>query len=596
MHEPFDSPSDFGLYPDRATPLKILAIIVLTIAAYRPVFNAGFIWDDDKYVTENAALRDAGGLKAIWLDPAATPQYYPLVHTSFWIEYHLWGLNPRGYHAVNILLHAANGILLWLVLRRMRVQAAWFIGIAFALHPVHVESVAWITERKNLLSGIFYLLALWAYIPFARLERAGEMAPPGAPPPARDWKSYGCAFLLYAAAILSKTVACTLPAAILLLIWWRRGRFRPDDLAPLIPMFALGIVMGVATAWLEKHHVGAVGGEWSLTLVDRALIAARAPWFYLAKIFWPARLMFIYPRWSSGTHAAWEYDLPILTLCAVGILMMLRRATGRTPLTALFFFIGTLFPALGFFDIFPFRYSFIADHFQYLASIGPIALGVGLLDEAMRRAQFNRNGPYHHGPLARILSSLFILILVVSVRMQAANYRSEEGLWLDTLRKNPNASIAYNNLGSIYARANDFERAATILGIGLERFPEDIDMIGNRAGALLQLGREEEAESALGLGLNLDPQNPWMLNTLGLLYLHRRQTDQAIDLFRRAQAIHPALADSYNNLAKALAQTGRRAEAAAALREGLAHDPSNKILRANLDALCQPISPPPTGP
>ncbi|MBI1784819.1 O-GlcNAc transferase, partial [Candidatus Sumerlaeota bacterium] len=271
MHEPFDSPSDFGLYPDRATPLKILAIIVLTIAAYRPVFNAGFIWDDDKYVTENAALRDAGGLKAIWLDPAATPQYYPLVHTSFWIEYHLWGLNPRGYHAVNILLHAANGILLWLVLRRMRVQAAWFIGIAFALHPVHVESVAWITERKNLLSGIFYLLAHWAYIPFARLERAGEMAPPGAPPPARDWKSYGCAFLLYAAAILSKTVACTLPAAILLLIWWRRGRFRPDDLAPLIPMFALGIVMGVATAWLEKHHVGAVGGEWSLTLVDRAL-------------------------------------------------------------------------------------------------------------------------------------------------------------------------------------------------------------------------------------------------------------------------------------------------------------------------------------
>ncbi len=338
-----------------------LVLIVATLAAYVPAMQGGFIWDDDDYVTDNAALRSLAGLAAIWLQPGAVPQYYPLTFTSLWLDYQLWGVAPAGYHVVNVLLHGTNAVLVWLVLRRLALPGAWLAAMVFALHPVHVESVAWITERKNVLSGAFYLGALLAYLRFAGL---------GAPAAeAERWRSYALAVALFVCALLSKTVTCTLPAVILLLLWWKRGRVTRAEASATVPLFVVGACLALVTIWMERTHVGAQGAAWLLSPIDRALIAGRAVWFYAATLAWPHPLTFVYPRWEIDAGAWWQYLFPLAAAAVTALLFFARARIGRGPLVAVLCFGVTLAPALGFVDVYPMRYSFVADHYQYLASV-----------------------------------------------------------------------------------------------------------------------------------------------------------------------------------------------------------------------------------
>src|ERR1017187_5203871 len=341
-------------------------IILITLLAYLPALHGGFIWDDEAHVTDCQALRTLHGLARIWTEPGAVQQYYPLVYTTFWVQFHLWQLNPFGYHLVNVLLQAMNAILLWLVLKQLRVRGAWLAAVIFAIHPVEVESVAWITELKNVLSATFYLSALLAYERFQSwdVEKTGE---------ARLWGFYGLSLGLYVCALLSKTVTCTLPAAILLLVWWKRGRIGGRDVGPLVPFFMAGTGLGLITAWTEKKFIGAEGMEWAFTFTERLLIAGRALWFYAAKVVWPENLIFVYPHWKIDSGQWWQWLFPLGAVVVAVALWMGRERVGRGPLTAMLFFAGTLGPALGFVNVFPMRYSFVADHFQYLASMGLIA-------------------------------------------------------------------------------------------------------------------------------------------------------------------------------------------------------------------------------
>jgi len=217
-----------------------IIIVAAVVLAFMPVFSAGFIWDDDAYVTANPLLTDPDGLKRIWFSAHTQSQYFPLTFTTLRLEYALWGLHPLGYHAVNVLLHCANALLVWALLRRLALPGAWLAAAIFALHPVQVESVAWVTELKNLQSTFFYLLALLAWLRFASEKN-------------RAWRFYMLTLVLYMLALFSKTTACTLPAAMLLVLWLRHEPIGWPRLFQLIPFVVLGAALGAVSVWWEGH-------------------------------------------------------------------------------------------------------------------------------------------------------------------------------------------------------------------------------------------------------------------------------------------------------------------------------------------------------
>src|SRR5262245_14207711 len=349
-----------------------IALVIVTFAAYGPSLANGYIWDDDDYVTENLVLRSPTGIFDVWR-PKTTPQYYPLVFVTFWCEYRLWGLHPLGYHVVNVALHAGSALLFWWTLRRLGLPGAWLAAGLFALHPVQVESVAWITERKNVLSLLFYLAALNAWLGVRN-----------DPTKRTNWAAYAATIVLFACALLSKTVACSLPAAILVIEWWRRGRVELRTLLLTLPLFVLGLALAAVTVIIERDHVGAGALDFGLSRLDRVVLAGHIVWFYLGKLLWPWELIFIYPRWTISAHDAMQWACPGGLIVLLGVLWMLRGRIGRGPLAAALLFGGTLVPALGFIDVYPMRYSWVADHFQYHATLAPLALIAAVLATKLR--------------------------------------------------------------------------------------------------------------------------------------------------------------------------------------------------------------------
>lgn len=414
---------------ERRWPLVGLGLILLVLTAYWPATTAGYIWDDDDHILHNNALRSADGLWRIWTELGETPQYYPLTHTTFWLEFRLWGLDPRGYHVTNILLHALSSVVLWRLLRAMAIPGALVVAALFAVHPLHVESVAWITERKNVLAWLLYFCAFRVY-----WSMLGGLSPER--PPGFAWERYVPAILLAIAALLSKTVTSTLPAAILLAIWWKRGTLRWRDALPLVPLFCIGAVLGSITSWMERTRVGAQGPEWDvLGFADRILIAGRALWFYAAKLVAPVNLSFNYERWAIDPHNLQQWTYPLAAALAVGALLLLRKRIGRGPLVAVLFYCGTIFPALGFFNVYPMRYSFVADHFAYPATVGLLCLIVGSL--AASRIPRTSLVP---------LAGIIVLACVGLTHAHAYAFENAVTLWQDTLARNPDSWIAATNL------------------------------------------------------------------------------------------------------------------------------------------------------
>jgi tetratricopeptide (TPR) repeat protein len=550
-----------------------LAILALVFVAYQPVRRAGFIWDDDAYVQDNPLLRSGAGLRQIWLKPRASPQYYPLVFTSFWLEYQLWKLNPVGYHLTNLLLHGGAAVLLWRLLRRLELRGAWLAAALFALHPVQVESVAWITERKNVLCGVFYFGAALAYLHYALprpLTAAGRHHPAA-------W--YSVALVLFVLALFSKTVAATLPAALFVVLWWRRGRPEWKD-AALVPMAALGLCFGLLTIWLEKHHVGAAGPEWELTLPQRLIIAGRAVCFYVGKVLWPADLAFIYPRWQIDPKNPTLYLYPAAVLLTLVSLYLLRRRFGTGPLAAAFCYIGTLFPALGFFNVYPMRYSFVADHFQYLATPSALAamtaLVAGLLRQRLRRPA-----------VAWLAAGAVLTVAGVLTCRQARIYSNLETLWRDTLRKNPTAWMAHNNLANLLRDAGRLDEAADHYLQALAVKP-DFAMAASNLGIVRKLqGRLDEAAACYEQAIRLDPDYAPALYNLGNLRRDQGRWDEAIAAFCRAIELKPNYAFAHVNLGWMLLMRGQLDQAEAHLRQALQARPDLPEAHLNLGLILQ---------
>jgi tetratricopeptide (TPR) repeat protein len=579
-HRPANSPKPNGR-PAVAKPKELswlatlpdgfwfgLLLVCATVAAYWPVFANGFIWDDDGFVTQNPTLRDLDGLRQIWFNPAATLQYYPLVHTSFWLEYHLWRLQPVGFHVVNVLLHALAALLLWRVLLRLKLPGAWFMAAVFALHPVQTESVAWVTERKNVLSAVFYFSAALCYFRFAGIGV-------GADEVKRRDRYYFAALLLFLGALLSKTVVCSLPAALLLVLWWKKERLEWRDILPLGPFFAFGGIVGVTTPWLETHLVKAQGADWSLTFAERCLIAGRALWFYAGKLVWPSSLTFIYPRWDIHADVWWQWLFPAAGLLVVAVLWLARHKLGRGPLVAVLFFSGTLLPALGFINVYPMRFSFVADHFQYLASIGIIVLVVVIARRLLERLSVN--GQQRTGLAALVLAALGVLTW-----QQSHIYQNLETLWIDTLAKNPACWMAHSNLGRLLAQKQEYALAETHYQAALVLKPEEEAIHYNYGNLLARTGRFAQAVTQYRQALQIAPEKAATHNNLGFALNQQHSTDDAIAEYEQAIFYDPGFADAYYNLGNALSAENKMDAAIRAYRHALQLEPDSERFRKRL--------------
>jgi protein O-mannosyl-transferase len=561
---PNPNPRTMQFQPIRFSDSILWAMIFCaTLAAYLPALHGGLLWDDSSHLTK-PALQSFHGLWRIWFDLGATQQYYPLLHTAFWLEHQMWGDSVAAYHLTNLALHASSACLVVMIMKRLSLPGDWLAGFVFALHPVHVESVAWISEQKSTLSGVFYLASLLAYLHFDQDRRKS---------------SYLLASGLFVLALLTKTVTATLPAVLLVIFWWQRGRLEwKRDIQPLLPWFALGITAGLFTSWVERTLVGARGPDYLLTPVQRLLIAARVICFYAGKLLWPTNLAFFYPHWKIDPAVWWQWLFPAAVLAlGTGFAFAARRYRG--PLAALLIFSGTLFPVLGFLNVYPFRYSYVADHFQYLASLAIIVPLTSVLVPAIERISSRR---------AVTTTCCFMLILVLGVLTwhQSHMYRDIETLYRDSLAHNPDSWVPHYNLGVLFADTpGRLPDAIAEYQAALRINPDDAKLHLNLAFAFSRtLGRLPDAIAEYQVALRIRPDYAEAHNDLGIaLSFTPGRLPDAIAEYQVALRIRPDYAEAHNNLGNSLAQiAGRQPEAIAEYQAALRIDPEYAEAHYNL--------------
>jgi tetratricopeptide (TPR) repeat protein len=513
-------------------------LVAVIIMAYQPVWHAGFIWDDDTFLTHNPVIKSGDGLYRPWFT-ASTPDYYPMTSSMLWLEWQLWANHPLGYHLVNVLLHALSAVLLWQVLLRLKIPGAMLAAALFALHPVNVESVAWITERKNTLCMFFYAGALLSWLKFEDSGRG-------------RW--YGLALAAFALALLSKTAVVPLPIVLLGIAWWRRGRVGWKDLRQVVPFFVMAAALGLVTIWFQNyqtisHDVIRTDNFWS-----RLAGAGWAVWFYLYKAVLPLHLVFVYPRWQINARNVLSY-IPLVLLAGVFVLCWRwRRGWGKALFFGLAYFVVMLLPILGFLNIYFMRYSLVADHWEYFAIIGPIVLAAALI----RRP---------------VVAAALLLALGALTWKQCGMYTDVETLWQTTLRRNPNCWLAHNNLGNAFMEKGRLDEAISHFQKALQISPGNVEAQNDLGGALLLKGKVDEAIAHFQIALQIWPDFAGAHYNLGNALLQKGSVAEAITQFREALQINSRIAEAHYNLGKVLLQKGSVAEAITHFQNALQINP-----------------------
>lgn len=504
--------------------LAALAIITATVVFYLPALHGGFLWDDNTHISDNAALRTFEGLREIWINPAATCQYYPLTFTVFWASYHLWGLSTTGYHFLNVFLHGIVAVMLWQILSRLRVRGALLAGAIFALHPVNVMSVAWMTELKNTLSASLALGSCWAYIRFACLgvydHRNNSRT---ATVPAFKWSFYILSLLLFQLAMFAKTAVSFLPVTLLLIVWWQRERLTRRDVLAQLPMLVLAVGMSTLTVYIERHAGGAYGKEFSLGFMERILVSGRSFWFYLGKLVFPLQLSFIYKRWNVDTDVWWQYLYPACTFALLAGLWMAKSRVGKGVCVAfMHFYISTSLLILAV-VLYMMRYSFVSDHWQYFGSMSMIALiAAGL-------SQLWNNLRDKYRPYGTKLAFILLFVLGILTWNQAVIYADNETLWRVTVARNPDSWMPHDNLGNALSQNGKVDEAIEEHSVALRLNPNSAETYSNLANALLQNEQIQDAIVCYKKSLQLNPSNQATHYNLGNLLLFKtNQLDDAI--------------------------------------------------------------------
>ena len=543
--------------------LSGLILFLAVVLAYQPVWWAGFIWDDDNHVTTNPCIVGPLGLKEIWTTGAA--RFFPMTLTTFWVEHALWGLTPLPYHLVNVLMHGGAAVALWRVLWTLRVPGAWFGAALWALHPVQVESVAWITETKNTQSGLFFLLSILFFLKWLRTA-------PG--PYLSDW-NYVLTLFFAALAMTSKSSTVILPLVLVLCAWWMEGRWQWRRLATVGPIALMSLALSLLTVWAVKME-RADGPQWHRSWPERIVTAGDAIWFYLGKLIWPDPLMAVYPRWQIEARQWFSY-LPLLAvLVASFMLWHNRNSWGRPWFFALGYFLAALLPVMGLIDHTFLHYSYVADHFQYLAGMGPLALaGAGMIRLSERLM------PGNAWLQSRLYAGLLLVLGILSWQ-RAWVYQNGVTLWTDTLAKNPDCWIGQYNLGIALLQRGKMHDAVADLQKAVDLNPNDAVLRNNLGRALAEDGRGDDAIREGQKAVQLNPAYGEAFNNLGNAFAQKGRLHEAITQYQKALELVPNYAIAHNNLGNALARQGKLDEAIRQFQEAVAMDPGYTKAHNNL--------------
>lgn len=539
------------------------ALLALTLVAYVPALQAGFIVDDDIMVTHNRYIRSADGLYYFWLTTKPA-DYFPLTSTTLWLEWRLWGTDATGYHLTNLMLHAVSAVVIWRVLRRLDVPGAYVAAAIFAVHPVTAASVVWISERKNTLSMLLFSLSMLTYLRFEDNRQA-------------RW--YIAALAMFLLALLAKTSVVMMPVVLLVLAWWKRGRITRADVLRTVPFFAASLVLGLVTMYYQYHQWVGPDVVRSEGFLARLAASAWSLWFYVGKTLLPIRLSMVYPSWDVDPTRPLAWG-PLLGLTALAAVAWRYRGTwGRPVLAALGYFVAMLLPVLGFLNMaFHDRFSLVSDHLQYVALIAPIALVVATGALWLGRAR----------ALSAVAIPAIALVLITLCALtwqRALVYGSQETLWRDTVRRNPEAWMAHYNLGAVLAKKGQADSAMTHYREALQAQPEFAEGHSALGDVLASQGRLNQAVEHYRQALQIAPDFTGARCNLGVALASLGRFEEAIDHYQQALETDPENCVVHYNLANALAARRRLDEAITHYRRALEIRPDLRAAQARLDEL-----------
>ncbi len=541
-------------------PVFAILLVVITLVAYLPTLRGGFLWDDEPLITQNRMIKTSDGLYRLWFTTDAQ-DYYPLTGSLWWLEWRLWRDRAAGYHVVNVLFHAVNVVLVWVVLRRLKIPGAWLAALVFGIHPVNVATVAWISEQKNTLSMLFYAATILLYLQFYEDGR---------------WRWYGFSLVAFLLALFSKAAVVMLPMVLLGCVWWMRGQLRREDLLRSAPFFVLSLLLGLVTIWFQHHRALRGYVIRSYGFFARVAAAGWVPWFYLYKALLPVNLTLIYPKWPIDA-SRWVSYVPgaLLVFCFI-VLYRKRETWGRPLLFGLGYFVVTLFPVWGFFDQGFYSYSLVADHWQYYSIIGVIAVVIAAGEKFSRRLG---DAQHYWGTVAAVV---LLTVLGAATWQRSCVYASAETLWQDTLSKNPQAWVAQLNLGNAVWRAGRIQDALLHYEQALQIKPDYAGAHLDLGAALIKLGRPEDAIRHYEQAVQIAPDSAEAHRDLGVGLERLGRVPEAIGHYEKALEIDPDFAETHNDLGNALLRLGKIPEGIEQYEQALKLNPGSAETHINL--------------
>jgi tetratricopeptide (TPR) repeat protein len=520
--------------------LQAALIALVTFWVYSPAISGDWLWDDSMYLSHNSQLAQPGHLWKVWFQPGGFIEYYPIEQTVQWIQWQLWGNDTFPYHLTNILLHVANALLLWRLLARLGVKLAWIGGLIFAVHPMNVESVAWISEFKNCLSLAPALLAMSAWIDYSERRRP---------------RSLGLCLAFFVVSMLCKITLAMFPFVILLYAWWKRGRVQKEDVRAsllflLISAVLVALTLHAGLSYMRHAHENLalipIGGP-----LARLALAGTVASFYFAQIFAPLSLLPIYPQWPVDPPTLWD-AAPWLAFGALLVWLWTKRAGwGRHALFGLGFFFLNLAPFSGLHGISYMSFTWVMDHLLYLPAIGVIALVAAALGDLDQRIAVTSQ------VVGTALVTLLVALLAFRAHWYAAAFTGEETLWTYTIERNPGAWLAQNNLGKLMLEMGRPGPAANYFAAAVSANPALAELHSNLGNALVQAGRVDAGLAELELGLQMDPFAAPTNNNLGIVLARSGKLKEALPYFITAVRAKPDDPEAYSNLGNTFLGLGR---------------------------------------